>query len=392
MANSKIVSTIALSSLTAAMLTFSGCGSSDDAAAAAPAVYNPVAGLGITTECLDSATNIIQGNCGVDTTLVSGTTYTLRGKVKVLNGATLTIPAGTTVHGEADAYLVITKGAKIMAQGTAASPVVFDGLNGNGTSGNVGEWGGITVLGNAQANAAGLIYEVDEADPHFAFSTTDTTYNTESSGVMTYLEIYNSGIALGGENKEVNGLSLAGIGSGTTVDNIIIYNSGDDGIELWGGTVDLSNISITNALDDSFDVDNGYVGTVTNLDITQGSIACASLVEMTNSGDAAIVRSNPTIIGGTFNGSSASKDGGLYFKDKDVTGTFTNITINMVANADSDGALHNKEGVNVAPVFSTLTIVDADITRAVSTGDATGITVLDTAIAGTTSTFNGSGL
>ena len=198
----------------------------------------------------------------------------------------------------------------------------------------------MTLLGNAQVNEAGLVYEVDEADtPDFAFGDVGTGSNTESSGSMKFVEILNSGFAVA-ENKEVNGLSLCAIGSGTTIEDITIINSGDDGVELWGGTVDITNVKIINALDDSFDVDNGYTGTVTNLDIVQTQ-AAAGGVEMTNSGDATIVRSNPTFAGYSLITSSLQKkEGGLYFKDKDTTGTFND---GLILHYGQDGAIHSKE-------------------------------------------------
>jgi len=346
--NQKII----LSTLAASMvaLTLTGCGGDDaTTTTAAPAA------TGVT--CLDDTTNVLRGDCEVDLVLDATKVYSLDGKVKVKNGATITIPAGTHFQSAASSYLVVTAGSQIFANGTEAAPIVFDGLAGNGMNGTSGEWGGLTILGNAQTNEAGLVYEVDAGDADFAFGSITTDNNTESSGSLNYVTIYNSGYAVA-ENQEVNGLSLAGIGSGTQIQNITIYNSGDDGVELWGGTVNLQNISITNAQDDSFDVDNGYTGTVQNLTVVQGP-ACAALVEMTNSGDASIVRTNVTIENFTLTASAnQAKEGGLYFKDADTTGTFINGTVDMSQSLTSvDAALTNgKDDVNVAPVLSGVTI------------------------------------
>ena len=372
--NQKIV----LSSLVAGMVAFTGCGGGGGGSTAAAA--------STALNCLDEATNVLRGDCEVDLTLDATKVYSLEGKVKVRNGATITIPAGTHFNSASNSYLVVTAGSTINANGTAANPIVFDGAAGNGTAGTSGEWGGLTVLGNAQTNEAGLRYEVDETDADFAFGSIDTTNNTESSGTLNYVEIYNSGFAVV-ENKEVNGLSLAGVGSGTTVSNITVYNSGDDGVELWGGTVNLSNISITNAQDDSFDVDNGYVGTVTNLTVVQGP-ACAALVEMTNSGDASIVRTNVTIDGFNLTASAnQTKEGGLYFKDADTTGTFLNGTIDMSASLTSvDAALTNgNDLVNAAPTFTNVDVTKSATQvltanrKGIIDGVTAGTTVLDTA-------------
>jgi hypothetical protein len=277
----------------------------------------------------------------VDTTWTKDTVWRVTGKTKVLNNVTLTIEAGTTVIGTDGAYLVITKGSRIDANGTTAEPIIFDSQShyDGGTPG-AGQWGGLTLLGSAQVNEANLRYEVDDADADFDFGSTGTSANTEDSGILNNIYILNSGQAVGGENKEVNGLSLAGIGSGTIVENIYVENSGDDGVEIWGGTVNLTNITIVNALDDTFDIDNGYVGTVKNLLAIQEDPAAAG-VEMTNSGDAAIVRSNPTFDGFTIVTSTAQKkEGGFYFKDKDTTGTFKN---GKIIHNGLDGALHSNE-------------------------------------------------
>jgi len=268
--------------------------------------------------------------------------YRLTNRVKV-SGA-LNIEAGTTIIGTPLSYLVILKGATITANGTASEPIVFDSeTHFNGASSGAGQWGGVTLLGNAQVNEFGLFYEVDEADPDFSFGDTSSAFNAESSGSMSFVEILNSGFAVA-ENKEVNGLSLCAIGSGTTIEDITIINSGDDGVELWGGTVNLTNVKIVNALDDSFDIDNGYTGTVTNLDVIQAQ-AAAGGVEMTNSGDASIVRSNPTFEGyRVITAATQKKEGGLYFKDKDTTGTFNG---GLILHYGLDGALHSREEMAV---------------------------------------------
>lgn len=342
---------IVLSALAASMVAFTGCGGGDSESA--PTTPPPAAGV----TCLNSTTNVLRGDCEVDLVLDASKVYKLEGKVKVKNGANITIPAGTHFQSAASSYLVVTAGSTITANGTEAAPIIFDGEAGNGVNGTSGEWGGLTILGNAQTNEAGLVYEVDSSDADFAFGSITTENNTESSGSLNYVTIYNSGFAVA-ENQEVNGLSLAGVGSGTQIENITIYNSGDDGVELWGGTVNLQNISITNAQDDSFDVDNGYTGTVQNLTVVQGP-ACAALVEMTNSGDANIVRTNVKIENFNLTASAnQAKEGGLYFKDADTTGTFINGTVDMSQSLTSvDAALTNgKDTLSVAPTLTGITI------------------------------------
>jgi len=313
-------------------------------------------------------TATISGDITTDTTWSADTVYTLDGKVKVKGGATLTIEAGTKIIGKSTAYLVIAKGSKIEAVGTVDKPIIFDSENHYfGAAPAAGQWGGVTVLGGAQTNAAGLKYEVDEADADFAFGSVTTEGNTESSGTLKYVEIHNSGFAVA-EDKEVNGLSLAGIGSGTTVENIKIFNSGDDGIELWGGTVNLTNITIVGALDDSFDVDNGYVGTVKNLFVVQTGAAAGGM-EMTNSGDSNIVRTNPTFENFVIvTASTQKKEGGLYFKDDGTTATFKN---GVVVHNGQDGALHSKIALAVSPVLENVTLTGTSTSLYTGPAEAT---------------------
>ncbi len=283
------------------------------------------------------------GDITASETWTKDNVYHLTNLVKIKSGATLTIEAGTTVVGSPTAYLVVVKGSRIVANGTAAEPIIFDSkAHYDGGLAGAGQWGGVTLLGSANVNENNLFYEVNEADPDFAFGTFNSTANdAEDSGILRHVKILNSGFAVA-ENKEVNGLSLCAIGSGTTIEDITVVNSGDDGVELWGGTVNLSNIKIVNALDDSFDVDNGYTGTVTNLKVVQAEAAAAA-VEMTNSGDAAIVRTNPTINGFELvTAVTQKKEGGLYFKDSDTTGTFND---GRIVHYGLDGALHSKESM-----------------------------------------------
>ena len=347
--NEKLVSKIAISTCAAAMLTLTGCSSSDD---------DSTAGGGTTTPPAVTYPTTLQGEITSDMTLtLSDSPVLLAGnKVKVKNGATLTIEPGVKLCGESQAYLIVTKGAKIMAEGTEASPVEFTSQAAcEGAPAAAGQWGGVTLLGNAVTNEADEIrYEVDESDADFAYGGDD---DADNSGVLNHVKILNSGYAVA-VDKEVNGLSLCGIGSATVVDNITIVDSGDDGIEIWGGSVELNHISITGAQDDGFDVDSGYHGAVTDLTVTQTEPG-ASLVEMTNGGDASKQRTDWSLDGFTLTASvNQKKEGGLYFKDLDVTGSFKNGMIDMSASPalNTGAGLTNKEGVFMSPVFENVTV------------------------------------
>ena len=352
--NQKLVSTIALSSLTAALLTFSGCGSSDDSSTS-------TGGGSTSSSVVYGAT--LQGEITADTTLtLADSPVKLAGnKVKVKNGATLTIEPGVKICGESQAYLIVTQGAKINASGTEAEPIIFTSEAAcEGAPAGAGQWGGVTLLGKAITNEADTIrYEVDEADADFAYGGVD---DTDNSGVLSHVKILNSGFAVA-PDKEVNGLSLCGVGSQTTVENITIVDSADDGVEIWGGAVELNHISITGAQDDSFDVDSGYHGLVTDLQVTQTEPG-AALIEMTNGGDATKVRTDWTLDGFTLTASAnQAKEGGIYFKDLDVTATFRNGTIEMTESTGTNlgAGLTNAEGVYATPKFENVTIKGSSI-------------------------------
>ncbi|WP_333660310.1 hypothetical protein [Chishuiella changwenlii] len=193
---------------------------------------------------------------GQNLTLDATKTYYLTGIVTVENGATLTIPAGTkfTATGGTSSYLIVDRGGKIFANGTSANPIVFQGVNHT-----PGEWGGIVVLGKATSNRSASGESTSELG--------DKIYggkeNADNSGSLTYVVIKDSGAKFTAE-KEFNGLSLFGVGSGTKVDNIYIENGADDGIEFFGGTVNASNIVVNGVGDDSFDWTEGWSGTGTN--------------------------------------------------------------------------------------------------------------------------------
>jgi hypothetical protein len=270
----------------------------------------------------------LAGNITTDLTLDANNVYELDGKVVVTDGATLTIPAGTFIYGTPGTgtgagWLLIdtagndvggtfAPGAKIEANGTSTDPVIFSSEAACYDNTEApGQWGGVTIVGNAGNPQVGC-YEVDEN--YCPTSTNDA----DDSGTLNWVEINNSG-KLVEVDKEINGLSLVGVGSGTTISNVTVNRSDDDCIECWGGTVNMSNCTTNICTDDQFDTDDGYSGTVTNLTIYQ------------DGGNAAIERSgntNETYIGLTIQQVNSAKEGVLYFKGSDgIGGSFSNVTI-----------------------------------------------------------------
>jgi len=162
----------------------------------------------------------------------------------VTNGAVLTIEPGTTIIGAPGtgantSYMIIDKGAKIMADGTAAKPIVFTSkIAHEGGVEAPGQWGGLTIIGNAAD--VGVLPGDEQVKPYevntaFVPGNTDAADN---SGIVRHVHIINSGITME-QDKEINGLSCVGVGSGTIIDHVKVIRSDDDCIELWGGTVDM---------------------------------------------------------------------------------------------------------------------------------------------------------
>lgn len=185
----------------------------------------------------------------------------LENKIFVKNGATLTIAPGTIIRGDktTQGTLIITKGSKIIADGTVNSPIVFTSNQAVGSRAE-GDWGGLIILGNAVNNQPGGKANIEGITP-----STDTEFggtdDADNSGVIRYVRIEFAGIALQ-PNKEVNGITFGSVGNKTLVDNVQVSFSGDDSFEWFGGTVDCKHLIAYRGLDDDFDTDFGYRGRV----------------------------------------------------------------------------------------------------------------------------------
>ena len=185
----------------------------------------------------------------------------LQNKIYVKNNATLTIAPGTIIRGDkvTQGSLIVTRGAKLNAQGTVSQPIVFTSNEPVGNR-NEGDWGGIVILGLAKNNQPGGVANIEGIVP-----TTDTQYggafDNDNSGTIKYVRIEFAGIALE-PNKEINGITFGSVGSATTVDYVQVSHSGDDSFEWFGGTVNCKHLIAYRGLDDDFDTDFGYRGKV----------------------------------------------------------------------------------------------------------------------------------
>lgn len=182
--------------------------------------------------------------------------WLLEGIVYLESGARLIIEPGTEVLGKNGSALVITRDATLHARGTLDSPIVFTSAMPVGQR-KPGDWGGLVMLGNAPVNVADARIEgIPEGDTRAAFGGVDPTANC---GVLEYARIEFAGFEAYA-NNELNGLTLGGCGSNTIVRHVQVHRGLDDGIEIFGGNVDLKYILITGAGDDSLDWDMGWRG------------------------------------------------------------------------------------------------------------------------------------
>ncbi|RTY91345.1 hypothetical protein [Flavobacterium sp. GT3R68] len=263
--------------------------------------------------------------------LNAATIYKLTGKLQINNGATLTIPAGTVIQGIGGtaAYIAVAQGGKINVNGTATNPVVM--TSGLATK-NAGDWGGLVICGKAPINrvTGGLgTAQSEVADLSYG----GTTAN-DNSGVIRYLRIEYAGAAFNSE-KEFNGVSLFGVGSGTTFEYVQAFHGADDGFEFFGGTVNTSNLIAIGNEDDQFDWTEGWNGTNTNW---YGKIAFGKGnrgIEADNFelGYSNTPVSNPTITNLTLVGPGGIADATIYLENnafklrRGTKGMFSNVVL-----------------------------------------------------------------
>ena len=205
----------------------------------------------------------ISNDIAANRTLTSDTVYVLSGYIKVDSGVTLTIQAGTKIVGDtatAGSSLWILRGARIIANGTAAQPIVFTSQRAPGNR-KPGDWGGIIMVGRGIINRAGTI--LTEGPVAEAVNYGGGTDNADSSGVLRYVRIEFAGFDVsGGGGSELNGLSMYAIGSKTVIEYVECLSGLDDSFEWWGGAVDVRYLVSYESGDDHFDWTEGFVGRV----------------------------------------------------------------------------------------------------------------------------------
>ena len=292
------------------------------------------------------ADSTLEGNITENKTLDASKIWLIKGRVSVIDGTTLTIPAGTIIKAAsgtgADAStLIVARGGKIIANGTADNPIIMtaaaDNIQVGGTypeSGPAlkvdtrGLWGGLLILGRAPCSFKSDVTELQiEGIPT---SDTNGLYGgsvaDDNSGSFQYISIRHGGAEIG-EGNEINGLTLGGVGSGTTINQIEVVGNVDDGIEFFGGTVNATNLLVWGQGDDAIDIDQGYAGTIDGalVVLTAASDHGFEIDGPEGSAPGRFTLKNATVIGATDDCDAEGVDGEMADFRKGATGDILNI-------------------------------------------------------------------
>jgi len=235
-----------------------------------------------TETVIETVTNSVDhsGFITSDETWSADKFHILKDRVIVKSGVTLTIEPGTIVKGEAGtganaSSLVIARGAKINAAGTADKPIIFTSIAdeialGEKAGANLdpetatGFWGGLIVLGNAPTSPkTGATEQIEGIPADVVEGNYGGPDAADNSGTLTYISIRHGGTLIG-EGNEINGLTLGGVGTGTTIHHVEVVANVDDGIECFGGTVNIDHALVMYQGDDAYDIDQAYAGTIDN--------------------------------------------------------------------------------------------------------------------------------
>jgi len=283
--------------------------------------------------------NILEGDVTTDVTLDAAIGYELAGAYVVRSGASLTIPAGTVISatGGTSAYIAVERGAQIFINGNASAPVV---MTSGASSPAPGDWGGLVVCGDAPTNKGSNVTS-EVADLTYGGSNAN-----DNSGSIRYLRVEYTGATFSND-KEFNGVSLFGVGAGTTFEYVQSYQGGDDGIEFFGGTVSGDYLVSTGSGDDSIDFADGWQGNGSYWYIKDGAKAG---IEGSNNGDdgnaspvTTTMLSNITVVGPV-------TEGALYFKEGGGSFTITNFYTDAidlgvkVKDTDAEAAVRIENG------------------------------------------------
>jgi len=270
------------------------------------------------TECPSFATAgalpgscIIQGDISTDVTLTNETTWLPQGQVNILDGATVTIEPNTEIVGGSSGgvdFVVVRQGGKMIADGTRDNPIIMRGVE----SLTRGEWGGLAINGYAPINGCAESTEVCTNQGEGDSGTYGGNDPHDNSGIFRYLVVSNAGFEFSPDN-ELNGISMQGVGDGTVAEYLQVHLNADDGVEPYGGTVNMKYLVLTGNGDDSFDWVRGYKGNVQHVVIKQYTDDGDRGIEADNLGanNDSLPRSFPKLANFTIIGQDNTDDGVL---------------------------------------------------------------------------------
>ena len=340
------------------ILAFSACTESvEPCSGSCPEGYECINDVCVQTE---SDVNVLSGKITTPTTLTKDKIHELAGKVIVEN-TTLTIEPGTIIKGREGlgslaSALVVARGAKIEACGTADEPIIFTSVldniavgektGTNLTKTDNEKWGGLIILGNApvstkSGDTEGQIEGIPADESYGIYGGDD---EADNSGSLCYVSVRHGG-ALIGDGNEINGITLGGVGNGTTINHVEVVANLDDGIELFGGTVNLNHVIVCYQEDDAIDIDQNYKGTIDNFYIIHGGDGTDEGLEIDGPENSTYIDGKFTLVNGTIvsedgNGSCAdlkSKAQG-YLKSLSFVGYTSYVKVSTSFDADNSCA------------------------------------------------------
>ncbi|MEP5611856.1 MAG: hypothetical protein ABJP45_06375 [Cyclobacteriaceae bacterium] len=226
-----------------------------------------------------SETEIVHsGIIGANETWSSSEIHILGDKVVVDDGITLTIEPGTIIkgvegEGSLASALIVARGGRLVAEGTSSNPIIFTSILddieiGQKAGSNLSEtenglWGGLIILGKAPISADASEVQIEGIPADETYGLYGGNSSSDNSGIVRYISVRHGGTLIG-EGNEINGITLGGVGNGTIIEYVEVVGNKDDGIEWFGGSVNVSNVLVWAADDDALDVDQAYSGTINN--------------------------------------------------------------------------------------------------------------------------------
>jgi hypothetical protein len=238
--------------------------------------------LNVVTEKIEF---VVSSNITENTTWETGKVYILASRISVEAGAELTIQPGVIIKGEAGTganatALLVARNAKLFAEGTADQPIIFTSVADEIQPGQVvspnldpslnGLWGGLLILGNARISADASPSQIEGIPPSDPNGLYGGEVDDDNSGIVRFVSVRHGGANIG-EGNEINGITLGGVGNGTVIENVEVVANQDDGIEWFGGTVNVTHALVWNPGDDAIDTDQAWAGTLNNFIVVAGS-------------------------------------------------------------------------------------------------------------------------